>query len=132
MHENSGVDQPPDLWRSEEQEEDPFVALGHMVKLASIGMWRKVSMKGRKGRPKMQKRSNSDSILEIARPVTYIDAGDEVLVDLVDTTDDNKTPPSQTEAAATTTTTTTTSETSDDKVEIASTDVTPVFPFPTN
>jgi len=54
MRENEDLDRPPKhLWRSDEEEEgeDPLVTLGHMVKLASIGIWRKVSSKGGKTRP---------------------------------------------------------------------------------
>lgn len=94
MRENEDVDRPPkQFWRSDEEEEDPLVALGHMVKLASIGIWRKVSLRDKKTRPVMQGRSNSDSVLEIARPVTYSDAGDQVFVELVDedTGDDKQT-----------------------------------------
>lgn len=99
MRENEDADRPPkQLWRSDEEEEDPLVALGHMVKLASIGIWRKVSLRDKKSRPPMQERSNSDSLLEIARPVEYTDVVDEVLVELVegDISNDNS-PQPQTE-----------------------------------
>lgn len=85
IRENEEVERPPkNLWRPDEEEEDPLVALGQMVKLASIGIWRRVSSGGKKLRPGMQERSNSDSVLEIGRPVTFSDAGDQVLVELVD------------------------------------------------
>jgi len=74
MRDNEDPDRPPrHLWRSDEDEEDPLVTLGHMVKLASIGIWRKVSARDKKTRPGMQERSNSDSVLEVTRPVTYAD-----------------------------------------------------------
>lgn len=95
MREDEDPDRPPKhLWRSEEEEEgeDPLVALGHMVKLASIGIWRKVASKGGRTRPDMQERSNSDPMLEVTRPVTYADDEDasRVLVDepTEDTSDD--------------------------------------------
>jgi len=93
MRESEDEDRPPkNLWRSDEEDEDPLVALGHMVKLASIGIWRKVSLRDKKSRPVMQGRSNSDSVLEIARPVTFADTGDQVVVELVDEdTGDDKT-----------------------------------------
>jgi len=93
MRESEDEDRPPkNRWRSDEEDEDPLVALGHMVKLASIGIWRKVSLRDKKSRPVMQGRSNSDSVLEIARPVTFADTGDQVVVELVDEdTGDDKT-----------------------------------------
>ena len=85
MRENEDLDQPPkQLWRSDDDDdEDPLVALGHMVKLASIGIWRKVSLKDRKARPVMQERSNSDSMLEATRQVARMGERDMdgVLVD---------------------------------------------------
>lgn len=80
MRENEDLDHPPkQLWRSDDDDdEDPLVALGHMVKLASIGIWRKVSLKDRKARPVMQERSNSDSMLEITRQAARVGG---VLVD---------------------------------------------------
>lgn len=79
MRDNEDPDRPPrTLWRSDDDDdgEDPLVALGHMVKLASIGIWRKVASKDKKTRPGTQERSNSDSALEVARPVTYADDED--------------------------------------------------------
>lgn len=79
MHDNEDPDRPPKtLWRMDDEgeDEDPLVTLGHMVKLASIGIWRKVALKDRKTRPGMQERSNSDPVLEIMRPVTHADAED--------------------------------------------------------
>ena len=76
MRDNEDIDRPPrHLWRSDDEEEgeDPLITLGHMVKLASIGIWRKVSSREKKTRPGMQERSNSDSVLEVTRPVTYAD-----------------------------------------------------------
>jgi len=76
MRDNEDPDRPPrHLWRSDDEEEgeDPLITLGHMVKLASIGIWRKVSSRDKKTRPGMQERSNSDSVLEVTRPVTYAD-----------------------------------------------------------
>ena len=103
MRENSDPDRPPKhLWRSaddEEEGEDPLITLGHMVKLASIGIWRKVSSRDKKARPGMQERSNSDSVLEVTRPVTYADdeSANRVVVDLdepaADTNDDKPPPP---------------------------------------
>lgn len=123
MRESDDADRPPqNLWRSDEEEEDPLVALGHMVKLASIGIWRKVSLKDRKGRPEMQKRSNSDSMLETSRSVTCTDTGDEVLVELLEDASDDKTPLSQTETPP--------SKTTDDEVVAVQTEVTPVDPVP--
>jgi len=85
IRENEDLDQPPkQLWRSDDDDdEDPLVALGHMVKLASIGIWRKVSLKDRKARPVMQERSNSDSMLEVTRRAARVDEKDMdgVLVD---------------------------------------------------
>ena len=55
MRDNEDPDRPPKhLWRSdgeEEEGEDPLVALGHMMKLASIGIWREVVSKDQKTRP---------------------------------------------------------------------------------
>jgi len=102
MRDNEDLDRPPKhLWRSdggdETQGEDPLVTLGHMVKLASIGIWRKVASKDRKIRPEMQQRSNSDSVLEVTRPVTYADDEDVdmVIVDepAADTSDDKPSAP---------------------------------------
>lgn len=78
MREAEDLDRPPkQLWRSDDDdEEDPLVTLGHMVKLASIGIWRKVSLKDRKTRPVMQERSNSDSMLEVRRQAARVDAED--------------------------------------------------------
>lgn len=94
IRESEDADQPSKgLWRSDEEEEDPLVALGHMVKLASIGIWRKVSSRDKKTRPGAPERSNSDSVLEITKPVTFTEADDQVLVELVDeasTRDDDK------------------------------------------
>lgn len=126
MHENEDADRPPqNLWRSDEEEEDPLVTLGHMVKLASIGIWRKVSMRDKKTRPEMQKRSNSDSVLEIGTSVTCTDTGDEVLVELVEEdTSDDKTPLPQTGATATT-------EAPDGEAVVDQTEATPTDLIPT-
>lgn len=126
MRENEDVEHPPqNLWRSDEEEEDPLVTLGHMVKIASVGIWRKVSMRDKKIRPGMQKRSNSDSVLEIGTSVTCTDTGDEVLVELVEEeTSDDKTPLPQTEATATT-------ERPDGEAVVVQTEVTPTDPIPT-
>jgi hypothetical protein len=124
MRDNEDADRPPNnLWRSDEDEEDPIVALGHMVKLASIGIWRKVSLKDRKARPALQERSNSDSVLEIVRPVSYTDTGDEVLIELVeeDTGDDKDSLP-QIE--------TTTTKATDGGVVVVETQVVPAVPIP--
>jgi len=120
IHENEEVDRPPkNLWRSDEEEEDPLVALGHMVKLASIGIWRKVSLRDKKTRPGMPERSNSDSVLEIARPVNFTGAGDQVLVELVDEdTGDDKSSLPQTETA-------TTKRTDEEVVVVVQTQATP-------
>ena len=124
MRETDDPDRPPqNLWRSDEEEEDPLVALGHMVKLASIGIWRKVSWKDRKARPELPKRSNSDSVLEITRPVTYTEAGDEVLIELVEDSSDDKTPLPQAE--------TTETKTTDDEVVVVETEATPTVLIPT-
>ena len=124
MRETDDPDRPPqNLWRSDEEEEDPLVALGHMVKLASIGIWRKVSWKDRKARPELPKRSNSDSVLEITRPVTYTEAGDEVLIELVEDSSDDKTPFPQAE--------TTETKTTDDEVVVVETEATPTVLIPT-
>ena len=98
MRDNEDADRPPrHLWRSaddEEEGEDPLITLGHMVKLASIGIWRKVASRDKKTRPGMQERSSSDSVLEVTRPVTYADDenANRVAVDLdepaADTSDD--------------------------------------------
>lgn len=125
MRESEDVDRPPrHLWRSDEEEEDPLIALGHMVKLASIGIWRKVALRDKKARPGMQERSNSDSVLEIARPVTFTDVGEQVLVELVDedTCDDKSSLP-QTEI--------TTTKTTEDEAEEVQTQVTPTVSIPT-
>lgn len=125
MRENEDADRPPqNLWRSDEEEEDPLVTLGHMVKIASIGIWRKVSMRDKKIRPEMQKRSNSDSVLEIGTSVTCTDTGDEVLVELVEDASDDKTPSPQTEMTATT-------KTPDGEAVVVQTEVTPVDQIPT-
>ena len=79
MRDDDDPDRPPrHLWRSEEEDdgEDPLIALGHMVKLASIGIWRKVSLKDKKARSNTQTRSSSDSVLEISSPTTYADDED--------------------------------------------------------
>jgi len=124
IRENDDPDRPPqNLWRSDEEEEDPLVALGHMVKLASIGIWRKVSWKDKKARPELPKRSNSDSVLEITRPVTYTEAGDEVLIELVEDSSDDKTPLPQAE--------TTETKTTDDEVVVVETEATPTVLIPT-
>jgi len=124
IRENDDPDRPPqNLWRSDEEEEDPLVALGHMVKLASIGIWRKVSWKDKKARPELPKRSNSDSVLEITRPVTYTETGDEVLVELVEDSSDDKTPLPQAE--------TTETKTTDDEVVVVETEATPTVLIPT-
>ena len=86
MHDDEDPDRPPKhLWRSDDDDEgeDPLITLGHMVKLASIGIWRKVASKDKKVRPGMQERSNSDSMLEVTRPVTQADdeEANKVLVD---------------------------------------------------
>jgi hypothetical protein len=120
VRDSEDVDRPPkDLWRSEDEGEDPFVALGQMVKLASIGIWRKVSLRDKKVRPPgMQERSNSDSVLEIGRPVSFTDAGDQVLVGLVDEdTGDDKNPLLRTE--------TTKMKATDDEVVVVQTEVVP-------
>jgi hypothetical protein len=121
MREQAEIDRPAHLWQKQEgeEEEDPFVALGQMVKLAGIGIWRRVSMRDKRTRPEMQKRSNSDSILEISRPVSYTDAGDELLVELVEEdTCDDKTPLPQTE--------TTTRKAADEEVVLVSSEVAPM------
>jgi len=124
IRENDDPDRPPqNLWRSDEEEEDPLVALGHMVKLASIGIWRKVSWKDKKARPELPKRSNSDSVLEITRPVTYTETGDEVLVEPVEDSSDDKTPLPQAE--------TTETKTTDDEVVVVETEATPTVLIPT-
>jgi hypothetical protein len=104
MREEDEADRPPKhLWRSDDDDEgeDPLVALGHMVKLASIGIWRKVASKDKKARQGMQERSNSDSVLEVTRPAAHAD-GDEdgddankVVVDesVEDASDDRPSPP---------------------------------------
>ncbi|KAF9652891.1 hypothetical protein BDM02DRAFT_2389943 [Thelephora ganbajun] len=96
MRDNEDPDRPPKhLWGSDDDDddgEDPLITLGNMVKLASIGIWRKVASKDRKIRPGMQERSNSDSVLEVTRAVTYADDEDanEALFDRLatDTSDD--------------------------------------------
>lgn len=124
MREAEDADRPPQhIWRSDEEEEDPLVTLGHMMKIASIRIWRKVA---KKTRPGMQERSNSDSVLDITEPVTCTDTDDEVLVELVEDTSDEKTPPPQTE------TTTTTGETTNDEVVVVETEVTGSDPDPTD
>jgi len=119
-------DRPPkNLWLSDDDDEgeDPLVALGHMVKLASIGIWRKVSSRDKKTRPSMQERSNSDSVLEIARPISYIDDEDVVVVDeLAAATSDDKSSPPQTK---------TTISTADDEVVAVQTQPVSVVPIPT-
>ena len=104
MRDNEDLDQPPkQLWRSgdEDEGEDPLVTLGHMVKLASVGIWRKVSLRDKRIRPGMQERSNSDSVLEVSRPVTYADdeGANKVIFGepAAETNDDNRSLP-QTEA----------------------------------
>lgn len=130
MRDNEDPDQPPrQLWRStdDDEGEDPLVTLGHMVKLASIGIWRKVSLKDKKMRPAMQERSNSDSMLEVTRPVTYADDEDANKVifgePAADTNDDMPSPP-QTETIA---------ETADDVDEVVTVQTQPVstVPIPT-
>lgn len=122
MRESEDADRPPkQLWRSDEEEEDPLIALGHMVKLASIGIWRKVSLKDKRARAVLQERSNSDSALEIGKPVVYTDADDEVLVELVDEeASDDKASPPQTETATT--------KTEDEEVVVVQTQVIPTVP----
>jgi len=125
MSENEDVDRPPrHLWRTDDEEEgeDPLITLGHMVKLASIGIWRKV----RKSRPDMQERSNSDSMLEVGKPVTYADDEDAnmLLVDVPgEDTSDNGPPLPETE---------TTSKTADDETVVVQTQVVSAAPVPTN
>jgi len=129
MRDNEDLDRPPrHLWRSaEEEEEDPLITLGHMVKLASIGIWRKVASRDKKTRPGMQERSNSDSILEVTRPVTYADDenASRPVVDLdepaVDTSDDKPLPP-QAE---------TTAKTGDGEEVASQTQPVPAVPVPT-
>ena len=129
MREEEDADRPPkNLWRSDDdgEGEDPLVTLGHMVKLASIGIWRKVASKDRKARPGMQERSNSDSVLEVTRPVSHADDEDanKVLVDEPveeDTTDDKPSPP-QTEI---------TLKTADDDVVAVQTQAASTVPIPT-
>ena len=96
MRENEDLDPPPrQLWRSDDDDEDPLVALGHMVKLASIGIWRKVSLKDRKTRPVMQERSNSDTMLEVRRQAARVEAEDADGVLIGEPTEDlNDKPPS--------------------------------------
>ena len=87
MRDNDDPDQPPrHLWQADDEDdnEDPLVTLGHMVKLASIGIWRKVSFKDKKPRPDMQERSNSDS-----RPVSYADDEDTNTVPVGEPTEDD-------------------------------------------
>lgn len=79
LRDNEDADRPPKhLWQSDEDDEneDPLITLGHMVKLASIGIWRKVSFKDRKNRPDVKERSNRDSTVEITGPVNYADDED--------------------------------------------------------
>jgi hypothetical protein len=127
MRDDEEADRPPKhLWRSDDEEgEDPLITLGHMVKLASIGIWRKVASKDKKTRPEMQARSNSDSALEVSTPATYADDEDanKVVVDepAADTSDDE---PSLPPAEATT-------ETADDEVVAVQTQPVPTVPIPT-
>lgn len=125
MRENEDADRPPKhLWRSDEEEEDPLVALGHMVKLASIGIWRKVSSRDKKTRTGIPERSNSDSVLEIGRPVTFTDAGEQVLVELVDEdTGDDKPPSPETETVK--------MKPTDDEAVVVQTQATPIVSVPT-
>jgi len=128
MRDNDDPDRPPrHLWRSDDEDEgeDPLIALGHMVKLASIGIWRKVSLKDRKTRPGMQERSNEDSLLEVKRPVSYADdeGVDKVLVDeQVEDASDDKPPPPQAE---------TTTRTAGDEVVAVQTRAVSTVPVPT-
>lgn len=131
MREEEEADRPPkSLWRSDDDEdegEDPLVALGHMVKLASIGIWRKVASKDKKARSGIQERSNSDSALEVTRPVSDADDEDanKVLVDVdepVEDTGDDKPSPPQTEITA---------KTVDDDVVVVQTQAASTDPIPT-
>ena len=123
MRESEDADRPPkSLWQSDEEEEDPLITLGHMVKLASIGIWRKVS-RDKKTRAGMQERGNSDPVSELARPVTGADTEDEVLAELVDEdASDDKTLLSQTEA--------TTTKTPEDEAVVVQTPVMATEPIP--
>jgi hypothetical protein len=129
MRDDDDPDRPPrHLWRSEEEDdgEDPLIALGHMVKLASIGIWRKVSLKDKKTRTNTQTRSSSDSVLEISSPVTYADDedGNNVVVDEpAEGISDDELPPPPTE---------TTTKTADDEVVVVQqTQPVPTIPTPT-
>ena len=130
MREEEEADRPPKhLWRSDDDDEgeDPLVALGHMVKLASIGIWRKVASKDRKARPGMQERNNSDPVLEVTRPVSHPDDEDanKVFVDVdepVEDTSDDKPSPPQTEITA---------KTADDDVVVVETQAASTDPIPT-
>jgi len=128
MRDNDDPDRPPNhLWRSDDEDEgeDPLIAFGHMVKLASIGIWRKVSLKDRKTRPGIRERSNDDSVLEVKRPVSYADDEDvdKVLIDeqAEDTRDDKPSPP-QAETAT---------KTAGDEVVTVQTRAVPTVPIPT-
>jgi len=126
---NEDPDRPPKhLWRSDDEEEDgedPLIALGHMVKLAGIGIWRKVASRDKKTRPVMQERSNSDSVLEIGRPVAYADDEDVAVVSepTADTSDDKPSVPQmQIETAA---------STAEDEVDVVQTHPVSAVPIPT-
>ena len=128
VRESEETDRPPrNLWRSDDdEEEDPLIALGHMLKLASIGIWRRVLLKDKKTRPGMQERSNSDSVLEVGRSVPFGEADDQVLLELVDEeTDEDKSPLPQTETPQTTV------KSTDDEVVVVQTQVTPTVSIPT-
>ena len=104
MHDNEDPDRPPKhLWSNDDDEgEDPLITLGHMVKIASIGIWRKVVLRDRKVRSDMRERSNSDSVLEVTRSMTYADDEDEnlVLADEPEDMGDDKPSPPRTEMIA--------------------------------
>jgi len=127
MDEDEDADRPPKhLWRSDDDDEgeDPLITLGHMVKLASIGIWRKVVLKDRKARPGMQGRSNSDSALEVTRSVTHVDDEDpnkDLADEPVEDTGDDRPSPPQTEIIA---------KTVDDVVAVQ-TQVASTVPIPT-
>ena len=127
MRDDDDPDRPPrHLWRSEEEDdgEDPLIALGHMVKLASIGIWRKVSLKDKKARSNTQTRSSSDSVLEISSPATYADDedGNNVVFDEpAEGISDDELPPPPAE---------TTMKTAEDEV-VVQTQAVPTVPTPT-
>jgi len=134
MHDDEDADRPPKhLWRSDDDDEgeDPLITLGHMVKLASIGIWRKVALKDRKARPGMQERSNSDSVLEVTRSVTHGDDEDanKVFADEpAEDTSDDRPSPLQTEIIAKTVAD---DDDDDDDAVAVQTQATSAVPIPT-